>query len=85
MEERSGGDDGKTGLVLGCATGKVDPAEFALGKGCSVRPGIRADFMMFFDATARPARYGKRWSGNELESASFLSAFQTTVMERRSV
>jgi len=23
--------------------------------------------MMFFDATARPARYEKRWSGNELE------------------
>lgn len=28
------------------------------------------------------ARYEKRWSGNELESASFLSAFHTTVMER---
>lgn len=51
------------------AAGKVDPVEFALGKGWSVRTGACADFMMFFDATARPARYGKRWSGNELESA----------------
>lgn len=37
--------------------------------------------MMFFDATARSARYGKRWSGNEPESASFLSAFHTAVMK----
>lgn len=46
------------GQTPGYAAGKVDPAEFALGKGWSVRTGVCADFMMFFDATARPGRDG---------------------------
>lgn len=41
---------------------------------------MRPDFMMFFDATARPgpagALRGKRWSGNELESAASYALFR---------
>lgn len=59
-------------VAHGCA-GKVDPAEFARGKGWLVEMGGCADFMMFFDATARP---GKRWSGNELESAASYPLFR---------
>lgn len=48
-----------------------------------VEMGGCADFMMFFDATARPARArGKRWSGNELESAELPIRFSDLVMER---
>lgn len=58
--------------------GKVDPAELARGRnGLAGRNrGMRTDFMMFFDATALPARYEKRWSGNELESASSYPLFR---------
>lgn len=41
------------------AAGKVDQAELAHRKGWLVEMGGCADFMMFFDATARPARYGQ--------------------------
>lgn len=61
---------------------KGRPGRVRAWEGLVGRTGACADFMMFFDATARSARYGKRWSGNEFESASFLSAFQTTVIER---
>lgn len=35
--------------------------------------------MMFFDATARPARYEKRWSGNELESGASYPLFRSRL------
>lgn len=68
----------RAGLVVHDSAGEVDLAEFTPGGGragsdWSGTKCMRSDFMMFFDATAR---YEKRWSGNELESAASYLLFR---------
>lgn len=68
----------RAGLVVHGSAGEVDLAEFTPGGGragsdWSGTKCMRSDFMMFFDATAR---YEKRWSGNELESAASYLLFR---------
>lgn len=67
------------------AAGKVDLAEFArVGRvGAGREMGGCADFMMFFDATARPERALGARDGAEMNSRVQLPIrFSDLVMER---
>ena len=66
-------------LGLPIAAEKVDPGRVCAWEELVGWDGCRLYDVFWCDSTAR---YEKRWSGNELESASFLSAFHSTIMER---